>query len=692
MESTSSMEQQFLKKLIDIIDANLHNEHFGVSELAEELGMSRITLHRKVKSVVEKSVSEFIREARLKRAYELLQQKTGTVSEIAYKVGFGSVTYFNYSFHKFYGYSPGEVIKGMHPDVEKASLKNKPSLIQKLQKSKILYVIPIIVLLAVVVVQFFRNQNSSIQTEKSIAVLPFINDSPDTTNVYYINGVTEEIINKLSAIQDLRVVSRSSAEQYRNTSDKSIKQKARELGVNYIVEGSGQKTDNMIKLSVQLIEVKSYKTLFSQSYKRNLGDIFSLQSEIAVSVASKINAVITPEEINQIEKKPTQNIAALNQFLRGKDIGQIAGLEKNKSLSQEAEVLLKKAIQLDSTYVEPYISLGWSYNLWHGNLDSGMYFANLALHFDNKNPGALGLKGWIFMTNGLYKESEKVLQQAIKYNPNDGVGYQIMGTSGYFTGDYAKSIEYSLKTLKLTTDKHGNGNILKGLCLYLYLYGFYEEGLKFAEKQIEQNNDSLPYYAGITYLDIKNKNYASALQNSIKTENWKSANFWYSPFFISLITKENKTALSFLSSCTKCNDTGFKEAIRINRGYNFWYAYLINGEREKANHYSEEDIKFRLKIIERLNPDSICEAYFNLMYVYSAVGNEAKAMESLKTVLACKDFEIEPFRMYELKNHPIFETIRDEPDFQKLIQKNEARIQPEMRKIEKILKNYWEEV
>ncbi|HSM48589.1 MAG TPA: AraC family transcriptional regulator, partial [Draconibacterium sp.] len=93
MEPESSAEKQFVKKLVDIIEANLHNEQFGVNELAEELGMSRITLHRKVKSVVKKSVSEFIREARLIRASELLQQKVGTVSEIAYKVGFGSVTY-----------------------------------------------------------------------------------------------------------------------------------------------------------------------------------------------------------------------------------------------------------------------------------------------------------------------------------------------------------------------------------------------------------------------------------------------------------------------------------------------------------------------------------------------------------------------------------------------------------------------
>lgn len=105
----------------------------------------------------------------------------------------------------------------------------------------------------------------------------------------------------------------------------------------------------------------------------------------------------------------------------------------------------------------------------------------------------------------------------------------------------------------------------------------------------------------------------------------------------------------------------------------------------------EEDIKFWLKKTEHKNPDSTCLASFTLMHIYSAMGNKSKAMENVRMVLACKHFEIQPFRLFELKIHPIFESIREEPDFQKLIKKNEARIQPEMKKIKKILQNYWSE-
>ena len=158
MEPESSAEQRFLKNLNDIIEANLHKEQFGVNELAEELGMSRITLHRKVKSVVKKSVSEFIREARLKRANELLRQKAGTVSEIAYRVGFGSVTYFDRCFHDYYGHPPGEALKGLHPPAENVPFEQKKTFIQKQSVSKNFYVAVIIVLVLVIIVMFIKYQ------------------------------------------------------------------------------------------------------------------------------------------------------------------------------------------------------------------------------------------------------------------------------------------------------------------------------------------------------------------------------------------------------------------------------------------------------------------------------------------------------------------------------------------------------
>jgi len=111
MESAFSVEQQFLNRATEITEANLQNEQFGVNELAEKLGMSRATLHRKIKSNTKLSVSQFICQIRLKKALELLKQNSTTISEIAYNCGFNSVTYFTKCFHDHYGCSPGEAAK-----------------------------------------------------------------------------------------------------------------------------------------------------------------------------------------------------------------------------------------------------------------------------------------------------------------------------------------------------------------------------------------------------------------------------------------------------------------------------------------------------------------------------------------------------------------------------------------------------
>ncbi len=109
MNSELSMDQVFIEKLTNILEVNLDKEQFGVKEFAKEAGLSRAKLHRKLQSITGKSSSKFICEYRLKKAMEMLQNDVATVSEIAYRVGFSSPTYFNTCFHDHYGYTPGEV-------------------------------------------------------------------------------------------------------------------------------------------------------------------------------------------------------------------------------------------------------------------------------------------------------------------------------------------------------------------------------------------------------------------------------------------------------------------------------------------------------------------------------------------------------------------------------------------------------
>ncbi len=116
MDEPLSLDQAFIRKLTAIVLDNLMNGQFGVEELSHQMGMSHTTIHRKLRVYTHKSVSQFIREVRLQKAYEMLQQNLGTISEISYRVGFGSPTYFNKCFHEYYGYPPGDVRKANQAD------------------------------------------------------------------------------------------------------------------------------------------------------------------------------------------------------------------------------------------------------------------------------------------------------------------------------------------------------------------------------------------------------------------------------------------------------------------------------------------------------------------------------------------------------------------------------------------------
>jgi serine/threonine protein kinase len=158
------------------------------------------------------------------------------------------------------------------------------------------------------------------QPEKSIAVLPFINDSPDQENTYFINGVMEEILNDLQRIKALRVISRTSVERYRDRK-KSAREIAEELGVNYIVEGSAQKYGNVFRLRAQLIMAEHESHLWGESFQQKITDvedIFDIQIKIAKSIAEELKAVISPEERKLIERIPAADLEVYDEYLKAR--------------------------------------------------------------------------------------------------------------------------------------------------------------------------------------------------------------------------------------------------------------------------------------------------------------------------------------------------------------------------------------
>jgi TolB-like protein/AraC-like DNA-binding protein len=456
--------------------------------------MSRSNLLRKVKKLTNLSVSQLISQVRLQRGMELLGKGALNVSEVSHQVGFSSTSYFIKCFREYYGYPPGEVGKKAE-----AELISKPTgtlaegMADKKRNLAITGLIALVVVLAVGFLAYYFWPNKRLAPiEKSIAVLPFINDSNDSTNLYLINGLMESTLNNLQQIKELKVISRTSAEKYRNTS-RSIPEIAKELNVNYIVEGSGQKMGDRIVLNIQLIEASTDRHLWGNQYRKESKDIFELQREVANSIAQEIQAIITPDERSRIEKKPTDDLEAYDLFLKGQDHLSKGGTEDLK----KAVSYFDQATARDPDFAVAYARAVTAFYYLDAFQKEKKYTNELSRHadkallYDSKNAESLIAKGLDYMNQKQYSSAVPYLEKALEYNPNSS---SAIGMLADFYCNYvpntARYLEYALKGVRLeNASKDSASTSLNYLRLgnAFIQNGFVDEGLKYIDVSLEYN-------------------------------------------------------------------------------------------------------------------------------------------------------------------------------------------------------------
>ena len=194
--------------------------------------------------------------------------------------------------------------------------------------------------------------------ENSIAVLPFVNMSSDKEQEYFSDGLTEDIITQLSKIKSFKVISRTSVMQYKKT-PKSIREIGKELGVATILEGSVQRSPTKVRITAQLINAVSDEHLWSESYDRPVDDIFTIQREVALAIASVLNTTLTKKESQQLDYVPTVNLQAYDLYMRGTFLVE----KRNKTDLLVARELFQQAVAKDRTFADAYSGLATTYLL-----------------------------------------------------------------------------------------------------------------------------------------------------------------------------------------------------------------------------------------------------------------------------------------------------------------------------------------
>lgn len=295
-------DSEILRKLKEIVLTNLEDESFGVDELVSQSGIGVNILRHRLKMLTHKTIHQYIHEIRLNKAAELLRGNSLTVSEVAWKTGFGSPEYFIRCYHDYFGYSPGFDMKRETQNLkadDKDKLgdlpltRRKPDPEDPKKRRTFLLLLSMILLGILGIPGFFFLvvPNLTAQPEKqsiNIALLPFENETPDSNNVYFFNRLTDMISENLSSNGNFAVTPRRTVEYLLFNNFKTSRQIAKELKVDYLVDGRGQKNGNDVLLTVQLIDTKTDKNTFSLPFEGKNDDERILCISLAKMIAAQI--------------------------------------------------------------------------------------------------------------------------------------------------------------------------------------------------------------------------------------------------------------------------------------------------------------------------------------------------------------------------------------------------------------------
>lgn len=296
-------------------------------------------------------------------------------------------------------FSPGSSAAN-RPTIEQFS---KPSLTS--YRKLIWSVGPVIGLIVIVGMYFiFLRGNSTASNMKSIAVLPFENLSPDKNNAYFVDGIQDEIQTNLSKIHDLKVIARSSSEKY-GTRPSDLHTIGNQLGVATVLEGSVQRAEDQVHINVQLIDVSHEAQIWAQSYSREIKDVFSVETEVAETIASALSAQLLPEEKALVKSVPTNNPKAYDMYLKaGYLLDQFGEGEGGSAPLLEIERLCREAVGLDPAFALAWARMSYAHSFAYWNhinhsseqIDTARIFAQKALDLQPDLPEAHLSMGYVY--------------------------------------------------------------------------------------------------------------------------------------------------------------------------------------------------------------------------------------------------------------------------------------------------------
>jgi TolB-like protein len=301
------------------------------------------------------------------------------------------------------------------------------------------------------------------QSRKSIAVLPFVNMSDDPGNEYFSDGISEELLNVLVKVEGLRVASRTSSFSFKGKNT-PIPEIAEALDVEHVLEGSVRKAGNTVRVTAQLIDVKTDSHLWSETYDRKLEDIFVIQDEISAHIVDELKVALGAGEVVQTHSRPTESLEAYENYLRGRHFWQRRGEDNIR----KAIELFGLATETDPAFARAWSSLAaahitlptYAENPDRSNFDLARGYAEKALSLDASIAEAHAVLGDVARLDTNWAEAVSHYRQAIDFEPANPTGYLWYAEHQASVGHSQGALASALKSLELDPFNAGTNSVV----------------------------------------------------------------------------------------------------------------------------------------------------------------------------------------------------------------------------------------